>query len=112
MYKGEIVEQGEVRKIYNAPKHPYTIGLLACKPPVNINLKELPTRKHFIGIDKDGFVGDVVKSVNDVLQELKIDSAEIEFRNSILYNQIPLLEAKNLKNIILLKIEKIIMLKL
>ena len=97
MYKGEIVEQGEVRKIYNAPKHPYTIGLLACKPPVNINLKELPTRKHFIGIDKDGFVGDVVKSVNEVLQDLKIDSSEIEFRNSILYNQIPLLEAINLK---------------
>jgi peptide/nickel transport system ATP-binding protein len=97
MYNGEIVEHGEVREIYTSPKHPYTIGLLACKPPVNINLKELPTRKHFTEIDKDGFAGDVVKSIKEVLNDLKIDSSEIEFRNSILYNQTPLLEANNLK---------------
>jgi len=97
MYKGEIVEKGEVRKIYKSPKHPYTIGLLACKPPVNINLKELPTRKHFIGVDEDGFVGDVVKSIKDVLQDLEIDSSEVAFRNSIIYSQNPLFEVKNLK---------------
>ena len=97
MYNGQIVEQGEVREIYTTPKHPYTIGLLACKPPVNINLKELPTRKHFTEIDKDGYAGDVIKSIKDVLNDLKIDSSEIEFRNSILYNQTPLLEASNLK---------------
>ena len=28
MYGGRLVEQGSVREIVNAPKHPYTLGLL------------------------------------------------------------------------------------
>ena len=60
MYKGEIVERGLVSEIYNHPKHPYTRGLLACKPPINLKLRELPTRKHFLERDKDGFLGDFV----------------------------------------------------
>ena len=32
MQKGQIVEQGRAQEILHAPKHPYTQGLLACKP--------------------------------------------------------------------------------
>jgi len=32
MYAGQIVEQGPVRDIYAAPRHPYTEGLLGCIP--------------------------------------------------------------------------------
>src|SRR5690606_12369046 len=32
MYKGDIVEQGTVRQIFKSPSHPYTKGLLACRP--------------------------------------------------------------------------------
>ncbi|RZL52900.1 MAG: ABC transporter ATP-binding protein, partial [Pedobacter sp.] len=31
MYKGEIVEQGPAKSIFNNPQHPYTKGLLACR---------------------------------------------------------------------------------
>ena len=34
MYKGKIVEQGNVWDIFTKPKHPYTKGLLACRPPL------------------------------------------------------------------------------
>jgi oligopeptide/dipeptide ABC transporter ATP-binding protein len=33
MYAGRIVEQGPVREIFRAPKHPYTEGLLKTLPP-------------------------------------------------------------------------------
>jgi len=33
MYKGQIVEKGPIEQIFNNPKHPYTKGLLACRPP-------------------------------------------------------------------------------
>ncbi len=32
MYAGQIVETGEVRRIFESPLHPYTQGLLACVP--------------------------------------------------------------------------------
>jgi oligopeptide transport system ATP-binding protein len=32
MYAGYVVERGEVRDIYNSPRHPYTLGLLGSLP--------------------------------------------------------------------------------
>ena len=43
MYKGEIVEQGSVWDIFTNPEHPYTKGLLACRPPLDKRYTFLPT---------------------------------------------------------------------
>ena len=32
MYRGELVEEGEIRAIFKHPQHPYTVGLLAASP--------------------------------------------------------------------------------
>ncbi|MGH9303018.1 MAG: ABC transporter ATP-binding protein [Acidimicrobiales bacterium] len=32
MYAGELVEEGPAREIFEAPRHPYTVGLLRCLP--------------------------------------------------------------------------------
>ncbi len=48
MYKGKIVEQGSVSQIFDNPGHPYTQGLLACRPPLNARLRRLPTVSDFI----------------------------------------------------------------
>ena len=32
LYAGELVEQGTTSELFNAPRHPYTAGLLACVP--------------------------------------------------------------------------------
>ena len=45
MYKGAIVEQGDVQAIFKNPQHPYTQGLLACRPKLNEKPDRLPTIK-------------------------------------------------------------------
>jgi oligopeptide/dipeptide ABC transporter ATP-binding protein len=32
MYAGKVVERGPAREIFARPAHPYTLGLLACRP--------------------------------------------------------------------------------
>ncbi|MBM7571183.1 ABC transporter ATP-binding protein [Aquibacillus albus] len=41
MYAGEVVEVGEVEEVFNAPKHPYTKGLLASVPNVDDEFHQL-----------------------------------------------------------------------
>ena len=54
MYKGKIVEQGNVWDIFTNPKHPYTKGLLACRPPLDKRYKFLPTVSDFMQTDSEG----------------------------------------------------------
>lgn len=42
MRQGKIVESGEISRLFQSPQHPYTKGLLACRPPLDKQLKRLP----------------------------------------------------------------------
>ena len=48
MYKGEIVEQNTIKEIFNNPQHPYTKGLLACRPVLHPRGKRLPVVSDFM----------------------------------------------------------------
>jgi peptide/nickel transport system ATP-binding protein len=48
MYKGKVVEQGTIWEVFSDPKHPYTKGLLACRPRINLRMKRLPTVADFM----------------------------------------------------------------
>jgi len=48
MYQGQLVEQGSVEQIFTAPQHPYTQGLLACRPRPELRLRYLPTVADFL----------------------------------------------------------------
>lgn len=48
MYKGSIVEQGPTEKIFNTPQHPYTKGLLACRPVLHAKGERLPVVSDFM----------------------------------------------------------------
>jgi peptide/nickel transport system ATP-binding protein len=41
MYAGELVEEGEVRDVFQRALHPYTLGLLACLPRVEADKREV-----------------------------------------------------------------------
>lgn len=48
MYKGNIVEQGPVVNLFNNPQHPYTKGLLACRPILHPKGERLPVVSDFL----------------------------------------------------------------
>lgn len=47
MRQGQVVEYGPVQQILQSPQHPYTKGLLACRPPLKHRLRRLPVMDDF-----------------------------------------------------------------
>jgi len=97
MYKGKIVEEGAVNDIFTRPKHPYTKGLLACRPPLGKRLKQLPTMRDFMTEDKEGNMVSIPKSVVQVLNEMTIPETETSKRRDAMYAKPPILKIANLK---------------
>jgi peptide/nickel transport system ATP-binding protein len=54
MYKGNIVESGQVMNVFKNPTHPYTKSLLACRPPADKRLQYLPTVNDFMNAASTG----------------------------------------------------------
>lgn len=48
MYKGSIAEQGNVHTVLKTPAHPYTKGLLACRPALHPKGGRLPVVSDFL----------------------------------------------------------------
>ena len=97
MYKGNIVEQGSVWDIFTNPKHPYTKGLLACRPPLDKRYTFLPTVSDFMKIDENGEIIDNGISVSEFTKDLAIPESERVAKHKKLYSQAPLMQIKNLK---------------
>ncbi|MBL4625828.1 MAG: ABC transporter ATP-binding protein [Flavobacteriales bacterium] len=97
MYKGKIVEQGSVWDIFSNPQHPYTKGLLACRPPINKRLHWLPTITDFMQVDVEGDLQEIDKSVDQVVSKLIISKEERRKRHEEMYAKEPVLQVKNLK---------------
>lgn len=89
MYKGTIVEQGSVEQLFKQPKHPYTKGLLACRPSPLYRLKKLPVVADFLKQGTDQQIAHLL-AINSYTQQ------EIDCRRAVLYDTPPLLEVKNI----------------
>jgi peptide/nickel transport system ATP-binding protein len=98
MYEGEIVEQGTVWDIYSNPQHPYTKGLLACRPRLDIKLKWLPTVADFMNTATEASIGkQKYTSVGEALL-LNVESEqEITNHQTELLKRPPILRVENLK---------------
>jgi len=88
MHNGTIVEHGTISEILQNPKEPYTKGLLACRPTVDIRLRHLPTVKEYL----DG----IWKDERQVIEKLSISSQERTERLRKIYSQKPLLKIEHL----------------
>lgn len=52
MFRGKLVEYKPVVDIFENPEHPYTKGLLACRPALDTTYKRLPTVSDFMDIEE------------------------------------------------------------
>ncbi|MDO5636065.1 MAG: ABC transporter ATP-binding protein [Myroides sp.] len=82
MYKGEIVEQGKVSKIFHEPEHLYTKALIASRPSLDVRLKRLPTIQDYL---------------NEKGQSAAVTTNERAQHLKKLYEQKPLLRVVNVE---------------
>jgi len=97
MYKGKIVEQGNVLDIFTNPQHPYTKGLLACRPPLDKRYTFLPTVSDFMQESESGEVIDNNISVEEFTKDLAVPDSDRKVKQEKLFAQEPLMKIKNLK---------------
>jgi peptide/nickel transport system ATP-binding protein len=95
MYKGNIVEQGLAIDIIPNPQHPYTKGLLACRPILHPKGKRLPVVSDFMELDE---VGVIKEKEQDGSKKYKVRSntADVRDNNTVLPEADKLIEVKNL----------------
>ena len=80
MYKGDIVEKGTVKEIFEAPKKPYTKALLGSRPKLDVRYKVLPT---IASIKDNSFIPQSITSQQRAKKHQKI------------YTKTPLLRVEN-----------------
>lgn len=97
MYQGQVVEENSIYQLFSAPQHPYTKGLLACRPPLDQRLQQLPTMEAFMRMDEQGQAQSLDKSVGMALQEMTISAEERRKHLKRLYNRKPLLQVEDLR---------------
>lgn len=89
MHKGAVVESGVVQQVLSNPQHPYTRGLLACRPPVDRRLKRLPVVREYLESRwPDGIV--------QMQQELAYSDQERQLSHQSMYAQEAVLKVNNL----------------
>lgn len=94
MYQGKIVESGDIRSIFSDPQHPYTKGLLACRPRLDQQVDYLPTVADFLNGQTDTKPEPPVQVQTwDDLEDKNDDSLSVD--TSI--NSAPLLTVQNLQ---------------
>jgi peptide/nickel transport system ATP-binding protein len=73
MYRGRVVEEGAVAELFTHPRHPYTKGLLNCRPALHKKGERLPMVSDYLeGVApaavpaRDPEIGEVMMQVEDL----------------------------------------------
>ena len=97
MYKGKVVEQGGVWDIFQNPQHPYTKGLLACRPPLDKRYSFLPTVSDFMKTNETGEIIDSGISIDEFTKKIIVSKKTREDLQKKLFKKKPVLKINNLK---------------
>ena len=95
MYKGQVMESGSVNEVLISPKHPYTKGLLACRPPLVKRFARLPVLGDFmeVGASQKIQEKDPLPSLNDY----EINPDEYLKRQELIQSNSTILKVNGLK---------------
>ena len=95
MYRGNILEHKSVAAIFQNPENPYTVGLLACKPNMNLQLKRLPTVSDFMNHEEEN-KSLAAQNLKEIIATYAISNEDIKKRRDFIYSQTPILSVQNL----------------
>lgn len=99
LFKGKIVEEGNVKDLFKNPQHPYTQGLLACRPSLDRRWEILPTVKDFLTAHEN--------NQDPFISFHEISSEERQNVHQKLYNTEPLFRIQHLSKKYPLRKEKL-----
>lgn len=102
MYQGEIVEAGSVWEVFSNPQHPYTKGLLTCRPQLERRFRRLPTVSDFMQVEQGADGRPVIQAkATDIQQALQgaevVSPAEQLERLAELQEKPPLVSVNHLR---------------
>lgn len=100
MYRGRVVETGEIKSVFQNPQHPYTKGLLACRPSLDRRLQILPTVVDFMDVsttpEGEIKITEKQEAVESKFNQI-VTEAEQKARLEQLIKQEPLMSVKELR---------------
>ena len=99
MYRGRVVETGDIATVFKNPQHPYTKGLLACRPRLDRRLQTLPTVVDFMDVTTtpEGELK-ITEKQTDLTDKLDfVTEAEQKARLEALLKQEPLMSVERLR---------------
>ena len=80
MLRGKIVEEGNVADIFSMPKHPYTRGLLMCRPALHSKGERLPVVSDFLEGKETGF--NKLSSGSELTSNMGVGETPIELKSA------------------------------
>ncbi|MFN6463331.1 MAG: ABC transporter ATP-binding protein [Nostoc sp. DedVER02] len=96
MYKGKVVESATSGQIFSTPQHPYTKGLIACRPTLNRRPQKLLTVSDYMSAEETA-TGQVIIQAKEPAQPIDVTTEEIATRLANFNEKEPLLQIRNLK---------------
>lgn len=96
MYRGKIVECGSSEQIFTNPQHPYTKGLIACRPTLNKRPQKLLTVSDYMDVEEKP-TGEVVIQAKQPEEPIEATPEEIARRLANLQQEEPLLQVHEIK---------------
>jgi peptide/nickel transport system ATP-binding protein len=94
MYAGKLVEVGDVVSVFENPQHPYTRGLLACRPRLDTPFRLLPTVDDYL----DSWVeDDQVRMLEKSPTEERLSELVTGEESSIITTNEPILSVRHLE---------------
>ncbi|MBD2102609.1 ABC transporter ATP-binding protein [Leptolyngbya sp. FACHB-261] len=97
MYQGKQVEYDSAEQIFTKPQHPYTTGLLNCRPQLQPRLDYLPTVADFMEVVTSTSGEPMLQARVGVAAPPVVSQTELDQRLTRLQQQAPLLSVQNLQ---------------
>jgi peptide/nickel transport system ATP-binding protein len=104
LYKGKMVEQGTLKDLFSHPSHPYTKGLLNCRPVLHKKGERLPLVSDFMKVDELGQISESIQIKGSVEKEGPIASLDKNRKSTFVKSSLLSEQEPNQKGV-LLKVE-------